>query len=205
MLRRLVWFSCGAPSAVAAKLTVQLHREFTEVLYCDTGGEHPDNQRFLADCERWLGRNVTILRNDKYRDHLDVARKERYINGPYGAKCTRVLKRDLREHYQQPDDIHVWGFTAEEQSRATDFRERFPDLLSEFPLLDACLDRQDCLALVERAGIRLPTMYSLGYRNNNCLGCWKGGAGYWNKIRRDFPEVFAEAAAISRELGRSPI
>lgn len=31
-------------------------------------------------------------------------------------------------------------------------------------------------------------MYDLGYANNNCIGCVKGGIGYWNKIRIDFPE-----------------
>jgi len=44
-------------------------------------------------------------------------------------------------------------------------------------------------------------MYSLGYRNNNCLGCVKAtSAKYWNMIRRDFPEVFARCATQSREL-----
>jgi len=28
----------------------------------------------------------------------------------------------------------------------------------------------------------------------------KGGAGYWNRIRVDFPEVFARMAALERSL-----
>ena len=44
-------------------------------------------------------------------------------------------------------------------------------------------------------------MYRLGYQNNNCLGCVKGGSGYWNKIRRDFPEVFERRVVQSRRLG----
>lgn len=43
-------------------------------------------------------------------------------------------------------------------------------------------------------------MYRLGYHNNNCIGCVKGGMGYWNKIRRDFPETFARMAAIERDV-----
>jgi Phosphoadenosine phosphosulfate reductase family len=203
-MRRLVWFSCGSPSAVAAKLTVQ---EFpaAEVLYCDTGGEHPDNRRFLTDVERWLGKEVTVLKNPKYADHFDVARKERYINGPHGAKCTGVLKRELREALQRPDDVHVWGFTAEEQRRSEDFVDHFPELACAFPLIEAGITREDCHGIIHRAGIRRPAMYRLGYHQNNCIGCWKGGMGYWNKIRRDFPEVFAEAAAICRDIGRSPV
>ena len=49
-------------------------------------------------------------------------------------------------------------------------------------------------------GIELPTMYKLGYSNNNCIGCVKGGIGYWNKIRKDFPERFFAMSKIEREL-----
>lgn len=51
------------------------------------------------------------------------------------------------------------------------------------------------------AGIKIPIMYSLGYDNNNCIGCNKGGMGYWNKIRIDFPEVFKERAEDERFVG----
>lgn len=48
--RTLVWFSCGAASAVAAKLAVQKYGAACEVVYCDTlSTEHPDNGRFLTD------------------------------------------------------------------------------------------------------------------------------------------------------------
>lgn len=43
-------------------------------------------------------------------------------------------------------------------------------------------------------------MYDLGYQNNNCIGCVKGGMGYWNKIRRDFPAVFASRSKLERDL-----
>jgi hypothetical protein len=43
-------------------------------------------------------------------------------------------------------------------------------------------------------------MYLLGYRNNNCIGCVKGQAGYWNKIRVDFPEVFDRMALLERKF-----
>ena len=48
-------------------------------------------------------------------------------------------------------------------------------------------------------------MYDLGYPNNNCIGCVKGGMGYWNKIRVDFPEVFAQRAKQERAIGHSCI
>lgn len=69
--------------------------------------------------------------------------------------------------------------------------------------LDADLGKPDCLALLARAGIELPAMYRLGYSNANCVGCVKGGAGYWNKIRVDFPEAFERMAQAEEMLGRT--
>lgn len=48
-----------------------------------------------------------------------------------------------------------------------------------------------------------PLMYDLGYPNNNCIGCIKGGMGYWNRIRKDFPEVFESRAKLERLVGHS--
>jgi hypothetical protein len=71
------------------------------------------------------------------------------------------------------------------------------------PLIDRGLTKTDCLAIVDRAGLTLPALYRLGYDHNNCLGCVKGGADYWNAIRRDFPAVFARMAALERDIGHA--
>ena len=65
------------------------------------------------------------------------------------------------------------------------------------------MDKSDCLAILQDAGIELPEMYKLGYHNNNCIGCVKGEAGYWNKIRNDFPEVYERMAQTEELLGRT--
>ena len=70
---------------------------------------------------------------------------------------------------------------------------------------DLMLKKQDCHAIANRMGISRPLMYELGYQNNNCIGCVKGGMGYWNKIRKDFPEVFESRAKLEREIGATCI
>jgi len=59
--------------------------------------------------------------------------------------------------------------------------------------------------MITSLGIKRPAMYNLGYQNNNCMGCVKGGMGYWNKIRKDFPGVFASRARLERNVGHSCI
>lgn len=203
MNRVLAWFSCGDASAVAAKLAVAKYGDRCEVVHCDTlAYEHPDNSRFKADVEGWLGRPMVTRRSEEYRDIFDVFDRTGYLVGPAGARCTTELKKKVRIAYQRPDDVHVFGFTAEEGDRIMRFRAENPELFAEFPLFDARLIKTDCHRLIREAGIELPAMYRLGYRNNNCIGCVKGGVGYWNKIRRDFPEAFARMAAQERKMGR---
>jgi hypothetical protein len=139
----------------------------------------------------------------KYDNHFDVVSGERFVNGPYGARCSKLLKLDTRVAYQRAGDLHVFGFDAWEGERVEDFRENYPDLSFAVPLVEAGLTKPDCKAIIERAGIILPAMYRLGYANNNCVGCVKGGQGYWNRIRVDFPLVFDLMAKKERTIGHT--
>lgn len=204
MSRALVWFSCGAASAVAAKLAVDKYGDDCEVLYCDTFAyEHPDNPRFLADVERWIGRPIKILKSPDYTDIYDVFRRTGWLVGKEGARCTTELKIRVRAAYQRVGDIHVMGFTSDEKDRVDKFRKNFPDLITDDILLNAGITKQGCYDRIRLANIDMPMMYKLGYSHNNCLGCVKGKMGYWNKIRKDFPEMFARMAKMEREIGHA--
>lgn len=197
--RKIVWFSCGAASACAAKI-ITGHGP-CEVVYCDTlKYEHPDNIRFFMDVEQWIGQNIIILKHPKYTDIMDLFRQKKYIVGTHGAPCTQTLKRDVRIAYSRPTDIHILGLTAEEQHRIDRWERWNSQIWAEWPLRDHGLKKQDCYNMLISAGIQLPEMYRLGYNNNNCIGCVKGGTRYWTKIRRDFPGRFSEMAKLEREL-----
>lgn len=84
--RVLVWFSCGAASAVAARMIVEKYPH-AEVLYCNTlKREHPDNVRFMRDVERWIGRKIKLLTNSRYNgDIYEVFDKTGWLVGPGGG------------------------------------------------------------------------------------------------------------------------
>jgi hypothetical protein len=64
------------------------------------------------------------------------------------------------------------------------------------------LQKKDCIDIVEQAGIEIPKMYQLGFKNNNCFntGCVQGGIGYWQKMQRDFPLKFDKMAEMEHRL-----
>lgn len=195
MNRILCQFSCGAASAVATKLAIAEYGERCMILNAEIEEEHPDNRRFAADCERWFGKPIHTLRDTKYNaSAINVFETVGYIKGSRGASCTSRIKRGLLRTFERPGDILVLGFTAEEQSRLDDWRENWPDRPVITPLIDRGLTKEDCKAMVLRAGIELPMMYRLGYDNANCIGCVKGGLGYFRAIREDFPDQFERLA-----------
>lgn len=202
-MRRVVWFSCGAASAVAAKLAVEKYGDACAVVYCDTmATEHPDNARFFAEAENWIGRKIETVRSEKYATVDEVFERRRYMSGIAGAICTVEMKKIPRELLQRADDIHIFGYTADETQRAEQFEDGNPALSVEWILIDQFVTKADCLRRLAHAGIALPAMYSLGFDHNNCLGCVKATSpGYWNRTRRLFPETFDRRARQSREIG----
>jgi hypothetical protein len=202
-----VWFSCGAASAVAAKLVVDRYGKTNtvHVINNPVKEEDPDNRRFLQDVEAWIGSPIEIAINDKYPDSscVSVWSKRRFMSGPLGAVCTVELKKRARQNWEllNPVEWHVLGFTSEEKVRFDRFRmtER-GNVLGV--LLDAGLSKQDCLDEIVAAGIEPPAIYKRGYPNANCIGCVKATSPtYWNHVREYDPVVFLQRAEQSRELG----
>lgn len=204
MGRKVCQFSCGAASAVATKLTLARYGKTDDIQIVNAyiKQEHKDNRRFLSDCERWFRQNITVLRDKKYgASAIEVFRRERFMKSRYGAPCTRVLKRKLLDSWKMPGDVMIFGFTVEEIDRFENFQDRNPDKPAEAPLIEAGLGKEDCKAMVLRAGIELPFMYRLGYHNANCIGCVKGGEGYFRAIKEDFPAEFEELCAVQDSIG----
>jgi hypothetical protein len=199
-----VWFSCGAASAVAAKLTIEKYPD-VRVVNNPVVEEDEDNERFLSDVETWLGVKIERATNSKYPScsARDVWQDRRFMSGPLGAPCTIELKKRARQEWERINnpDWHVLGFTVDERHRF----DRF--VLSErdnvLPvLIDAGLTKQDCLNIISAAGIKPPRIYRKGFPNANCIGCVKATSPtYWSLVRKEYPEIYADRAVQSRELG----
>ena len=203
--RVISWFSCGAASALATHLARDKYkgREF-EAVYCRVREEHTDNIRFLEEYSEVFQLPIKIIGDEAHNCSIyEVFEKRKFIKGPTGAPCTMILKKDVRKSYQRFDDIQIFGYTVEEENRADRFIDSNNDVDVDFILLDNNYTKKDCMDFVMDSGIAMPMMYQLGYNNNNCVGCVKGGMGYWNKIRVDFPEAFERMSNLERVLGHA--
>lgn len=203
----VVWFSCGAASAVAAKLTIALYGGDCHIRVVNNPikEEHSDNRRFLADVEQWLGVPIEIQTNSKqaHASAEEVWRRQRYMSGVKGAPCTRALKKEARQEWERSNkfDWLVMGFTAEEIGRLERFRFTERDNTLS-PLVDNQVTKSDCFRILEAEGLELPEFYRLGAPNGNCIGCVKSSSPrYWSFIRHHFPSVFEARCVLSRAIG----
>lgn len=201
-MKTVAWFSAGVSSAVATKLAID---EIDQIIYTHINDQHPDTMRFVRDCEAWFGKTVDLIQSP-YKSVENACRAaggRGYINGPTGAACTRLLKRRVRKEWEleQEDPLrYVWGMDVNEGERCERLIENMPNQEHIFPLIDKKISKTEAHRMLKASKIERPAMYELGYQNNNCIGCVKGGMAYFNRIRVDFPEVFKARAEMERMI-----
>lgn len=203
----VVWFSCGAASAVAAHKTILQYGETHDIIIVNNPviEEDADNIRFKNDVSKWLGKEIISASNVRFPSNsaVDVWTKRSYMSGVKGAPCTVELKKEARKQFEAIThiDFHVLGFTFDEKDRHDRFVKY--ERANVIPvLIDWSLTKKDCFKILEGAGIQLPNAYKLGYPNANCIGCVKATSPtYWNHVRKMNPDVFNARATQSREIG----
>lgn len=202
---KVCWISAGVSSFIAGYVERDTIDKF---IYIDVADQHPDSMRFIKDCEKVLGKKIEILKSSEYNTVEDCIRTAGVPKMPYGfTPCTNWLKKRVRKQWEEAhkdyEITYVWGMDFNEKHRAERLKEGMFEFNHCFPLVEKGLSKQEVHGMCNMLGIKRPVMYDMGYNNNNCIGCIKGGMGYWNKIRVDFPEVFKSRATLERDIGYS--
>lgn len=207
MKKIIGWWSGGVTSAVACKLAKERFPEYdVEIIMMDTKNEDKDTYRFKSDCERWYGKKISTITalGGRFENIQDVWTNAKSLNVAHGAICSSTLKRDLRVSWEKENtwDYQVFGFDFSEFKRAKSMVLNYPDTKAIFPLLMFGFSKEDCIKILQDAGIDIPKTYHYGFHNNNCFetGCVQGGIGYWQKMERDFPPKFDKMAEMEHRL-----
>jgi len=204
-VRHLLWVD-GVNSAVMAHLVLTEIPDAIPV-HCDLGDSvHPDSRRFIDDLEKWYGKEIVRIKSEKYDTIDDVFERRKYLSGRNGAPCTGEMKIAPRLAFQLPNDLHIFGYTADapDIERFNRLRESFFELQVRAPLIEKGITKAGAMAWVARDGLELPRTYAMGFPNANCMktGCCKASSpNYWALFRKNFPERFQDTAERSRRLG----
>lgn len=201
----ICWWSGGVTSAIACRIAIDLYGyDNCRVIFIDTKNEDNDTYRFLEDCQKWYGVTIEVISHEEYSSIQEVWYKYKSLNVANGAICSSELKRVVRERWQKENEYsyQVFGFDLDEPRRVKSMKLNHAKAKPIFPLWMYGYTKEDCIKILEDSGIEAPNMYKLGFRNNNCFktGCVQGGVGYWQKIKREFPEKFNAMAKVEHDL-----
>lgn len=133
-------------------------------------------------------------------DNRSVCIPMRMSNGaPAQRACTNdfkiaVIARWQREHGASPDNPAVCGLGIsldEYQRMRTESNIAYQVL--EYPLIDLRLTRKDCIAVIQEAGLPVPS-------KSSCWFCPHRKHSEWVDMRRDEPELFERAVALEQRI-----
>lgn len=203
---KIGWFSFGVSSFIACYIERETIDRYVAI--CLPEDQHEDSMRFLHDCEKVLGKKIELIRSDKYQSLDQVIEKRRCMNTVHGAPCCTLLKKEVRTAYEKLHPgrhVYVWGYDVTERKRAERLFQTIPEHDHVFPLIEHNLTKEDCHGILERVDFlpRRPSVYDLGFPNNNCLGCVKQGKSSWMLTKEHFPDIFWKRAKQEREIGNS--
>jgi len=203
----IAWWSGGVTSAIICKLCIDMFGiENVRIIFIDTKNEDEDTYRFKTDCENWYGCKIETITNIgvRYESIQHVWNKYLSLNISKGASCSLRLKRYVREDWEKHNkwSYQAFGFDIKETQRAISMTLNQPHINAIYPLMLFGLTKKDCINMLKKEGLDLPITYKYGFQNNNCFktGCIQGGIGYWQKMKRDFPEKFYTMAKVEHEL-----
>lgn len=200
--RVIAWWSGGITSALACYWAISVFKNVV-IVFIDTANESDDTERFLKDCERLYGQEIIRTSNPKYSNIRQVWRQYKSLNTAHGAICSTVLKREVRESFQDltTDFAQVFGFDSNEPNRHNNMRRNYPEINVISPLVDEKISKASATRKMIALGVRPPMAYE-EFQNNNCdkTGCVRGGIGYWKKRQVKRLESFEEMASLEHEL-----
>jgi hypothetical protein len=190
--------SGGVASAVATDRGIERYgRQNITIWIADTRWEDADLWRFVADLmQRWGG---DLIRHCDGRTPLQVAEDEQIIPNQKHAPCSRSLKirpfKKLLAALPKPLTV-LLGLGWNEQHRMAAPKQHYepiPGVTVDYPLMWKPLEYRPYQEVVRSWGIKPPRLYSYGFSHNNCGGrCVKQGIAEWLRLRRHFPDRFAE-------------
>ena len=166
----VISYGGGVQSTALVVLAMQRGWRIDEIVHVDLqDAESPATREYVASFARWLqtvyGRGITILQRDLYGDMMAnpafTPAPWRSRDGSFMLKrqCTRQYKvepirRYLYDKYRRERIALMLGISVDEFHRMRD--SGFKRIENVYPLVDERLTRNDCRAILERAGLTPP-------------------------------------------------
>jgi 3'-phosphoadenosine 5'-phosphosulfate sulfotransferase (PAPS reductase)/FAD synthetase len=160
-----------------------------EAVFVDHGTDWPETYEYM-DMMIAKGYPVTVIRPEVagYSNLHEFCLAKKIITRRQHRWCTKQFKAEVIDRFYNKPCIQLIGFDSSENNR----RDRMIEhngVVSEFPLLDANIDRQGCIDIIKRHGLPVPP-------KSGCWICPFMSRKQWIELKRKHPDLFCRAAKL---------
>jgi len=212
----------GGTDSTAMIIELLRRNEFIDyITFADTGGEKPHTYEYIAMFDTWLQKNydmkIIMLKKDSMYSSLEdnCLRKKMLPSIAYGFKsCSDKYKiQPQNKFFNNLNDAQLeWhagrrlikciGYDVTEERRAKISDDS--KYIYRYPLIEWDMDRDDCIATIEKAGLQLPG-------KSACFFCPASRKPEILELERRYPDLLQRALDMEKNaqltsvkgLGRS--
>jgi hypothetical protein len=211
----IVAFGGGVDSTAMVIGLIEKKRPIDLILFADTGGERPHTYDHISNFSKWLTDKgypeIVIVKRVRRDGSLETLEEEchRRKNLPsiaYGFKsCSQKHKIAPQDKYlnswQPAKDtwdsglkcVKYIGYDSNESHRADNAAKRDdPKYDYSYPLIDWGWDRDDCLQIIEEAGVK-----NVG--KSACFFCPSSKPKEIIELKMRYPDLLERALAIENQ------
>ena len=203
----IISYGGGVQSTALVVLAMQRGWRIDEIIHVDLlDAEAPNTREYVKYFANWLWethrRGITILQRDLYGDMLAnpqfTPAPWRAADGSFMLKrqCTRQYKvepirRYLYDKYKREKIRLMLGISVDEFHRMRDSGSK--RIENVYPLVDERLTRNDCRAILERAGLATPP-------KSSCWFCPYRSVRSQAELLRQYPALREMAVELERRI-----
>lgn len=169
-----------------------------EYFFCDTGAELPETYEYLNRLEVVLGKPIARVNADRPFEHwFEVYRGA--LPSPQMRWCTRQMKIKPLEDWLGDDEATSYvAIRADEQNRKGYISTK-PNIKAVFPFIEAGIEHDGVMRILDEAGIGLPEYYKWRTRSG-CYFCFYQRKAEWVGLADRHPDLFERAVAIEQKV-----
>ncbi len=184
-MRNYLSFGGGVNSVALYLYLIEQDLEF-EAVFADHGTDYPETYEYFESFSKKYP--ITVLK-PKEGTLYDYCWDHRMVPAMYPRWCTRQFKLSvIFKYYEKPCWQYV-GIDAGEAKRAKIQVEKGVE--SRWPLIEAGIDRQGCIDLIKRHGLKVPP-------KSKCYICPFQSISEWKELRMDHPDLFCKAKQLEK-------
>jgi len=173
------------------------------IVFADTGGENPKTycymdyyeRKFLRPHKLWIERLSPATHPELYDDKRlgglantleDYCLKRGIIPLLAVRWCSVQFKRNPLENWRTSHNLSrtLMGICTDEPGRV-----HWDDPTVGYPLVDAGINRKECMRIIQRAGLELPV-------KSGCFFCPGQSLGQWRTLYHEYPDLYERAARL---------